>query len=746
MVRIIVLFLIASFGLALCNISTVQLLVLVPWPSDRDGAGWDAGLDLLAGGRVAANEINNVTDLLKDYHIELLVPEYGHEACALVETSQGLINFVQNSINASGQVLAVLGLYCSASAKEISSLAGLKSVQLIHLSAANSPIFDPEISKKIGYAGATLQQDYPHLWRFLTSASVYTDMMIELMTIFSWKNIVVIHHTDNAYFYSGIAHILIKKISDRILFDIDFSALYLNGSLDRIYNEGGRIIFVAATSLDAARLLCGAAERGMLYPDYIWIIVTDHSLSYLENTNQCHASMLHRALHGSILPIFSLEPQDKTMKLVNGDAYSTYESRFYEELDMVAEEYNQTLSGDHQSAGLLYDQVWAFALALNSSIPELNKHNLSVTDIGSLGYSKAKNILEDKLSQLNFKGASGHIRFSNKREVPSTSINIYQVINGQQKLVGNCTVDNSSLVYCNVTLIEMPPSSELHVVTQILELPTAVIVAMHVTTALTVVLITIVMVLFLYNREMAVIKATSWKLSILQFLSCYALCISMILVTLQVQYSCMIYCFIQLFLQVIAINLIVVVSFVRVYRVHQIFHNKTLRALDWQYSDRFLTFLAVMFSLIPVMILVPWYSISGTKGLIFSSAHKIEFNGISRHYSVVQQYCTIGTIQPSVIFPLLIIMYLHLFMTANIVFALRTRKSYTNFKDTKKLILLVLTMWVLHIIFSVILFIFVQQLLDADWNSFSHYIYSLSNVFACIFIFYIPKLWWLCCK
>ena len=34
---------------------------------------------------------NNTTDTLKDYHIELLVPEYGHEACGLRETNQGII-------------------------------------------------------------------------------------------------------------------------------------------------------------------------------------------------------------------------------------------------------------------------------------------------------------------------------------------------------------------------------------------------------------------------------------------------------------------------------------------------------------------------------------------------------------------------------------------------------------------------------------------------------------------------------
>ena len=119
-------------------------------------------------------------------------------ACGLREISQGLVNFVQHSIYPPGQVLAVLRLYCSTSTKEISLLAGHESVQLIQLSAANSPIFDPEINEM--FHGIAHQSDYPHLWRFLTSATVYANMMMELMNMYSWNdNIVVIHRSDGNF-------------------------------------------------------------------------------------------------------------------------------------------------------------------------------------------------------------------------------------------------------------------------------------------------------------------------------------------------------------------------------------------------------------------------------------------------------------------------------------------------------------------------------------------------------------------
>ena len=718
------LFFIVSFRLTLGN--SVQLVVLVPSNGD------DAGLDLLTGGRVAVNEINNMTSLLKDYHIELLAPEYGHEACALRETSQGLVNFVQHSMHPPGQVLAVLGLYCSTSTKEISLLAGHKSVQLVQLSACSSSISDRE-----AFHSATL-----HLWKFQASISTYACVMIELMTIFSWNDAVIIH-TDlgNGHFPT-----LVDKMSDGILLQIDLSnQLLLNKSLDSIYNKGGRIIFMAASLLDSAKILCRAAERGMLYPDYMWI-VTDHLLPYLEDTNQCDTSLLHLALNGSLLSHFSLEPQDKTVTLVNGDTYSTYESNYYKELDVVAEEYNQTLSGDHQYAGLLYDQVWAFALALNNSLPELSRRNLSVSDIGSLGYSKAKEILEKELSQLDFRGASGRIRFNNKREV-YTPIDIYQVINGQQKSVGNCRVDNSSVTYCNITLTETPPSSELDVITKILKLPMGVIIIMHIVTTITVVLITTIMVLFLYNRKRPEIKATGWKLSILQFLACYLLCLSMTFTTLQAQYSYIAFCYIKSSLNINAIHLILVTSFVRVYRVYQIFHNKRLKEYGWKLSNFFLVFLTITLSMIPNVLLVLWFSLSSVHNFTYSSQAEIDFDGTTRYYLVLKEHCFVGvdSDQVNTVFTSLLGIYLNVFIIANIVFAFQTRKSYMNFKDTKKLILFIFMTWILNLILLSVKPMVVPQLINIHVasNSLIDYVYALCFALLCIVILYLPKLWWI---
>ena len=708
-------------GICACGLATstpVKLLVLVAWPSDRsrDDA---AGLDLLTGGRVAVNEINNQTALLKDYHIELLVPEYGHEACDVAETSQGLVNFVQHSIYPPGQVLAVLGLYCSTSTKEISSLASHESVQLIQLSAANSLMLHP-----VGYP--------QHLWNFL-SMNVYANMMVNLMDQFTWNEISIIYSHHN-YFYGEI--ILDMLTSDNILFSFSAERRFHNSTLNQIREGGGRIIFVAADSTETSALLCRAAERGMLYPDYMWI-VADHSLPYLENANQCDTSLLHLALNGSLLSHFSLEPQDKTVTLVNGDTYSTYESNYYKELDIVAEEYNQTLSGDHQYAGLLYDQVWGFALALNSSLPELSRHNLSVSDIGSLGYSKAKEILEKELSYLDYRGASGHIRFSKKQEV-STTIDMYQIINGKQKSVGNCTVaiENSSNLYCIITLTETPPSIEFDKV--YFRLSQTSVIALTVFTVLLVFVITVVLVLFLYYRNRPEIKATSLKLSILQFVACYILCIEMYVRVAKGMNHHIVYCYVLPVLTFNGINIFLVTLFLKILRVYRIFHNKSLKRLNWKYSNCFLIFCSIVLSVLPNVLFVFWYWFDPK---ILQENSQFTTDSSTRYIQVALQ-CTSAKNEYLNILVLVPYIYISFFAFGNVLLATWNTKIYSNFKDTKKVNLVVAVLFIATVSVSVILAFLPISFELAIYYYIANFVYSYIVIILCLIIF-VSKLSWM---
>ena len=117
-------------------------------------------LTVLSGHRIARDEINNRTDLLFGYHIELIVDTI--EGCSSLEAGLGLSNLLKYTLNPPCHpVVAVAGLGCSSHTSVLSPVAGGDGFDLIQLSSANSPIFETQNNR------------FPHLWQFLGSAIAY---------------------------------------------------------------------------------------------------------------------------------------------------------------------------------------------------------------------------------------------------------------------------------------------------------------------------------------------------------------------------------------------------------------------------------------------------------------------------------------------------------------------------------------------------------------------------------------------
>ena len=94
----------------------LRVLVLVPFPDSNGTNEWDRSLELLPAARVAVREINNKTDLLVGYEMQLI--ERSHDACGVSihsifeEVSNLIGNALQTTVNDTNAI-AVLGLACS---------------------------------------------------------------------------------------------------------------------------------------------------------------------------------------------------------------------------------------------------------------------------------------------------------------------------------------------------------------------------------------------------------------------------------------------------------------------------------------------------------------------------------------------------------------------------------------------------------------------------------------------------------
>lgn len=698
--------------------TSINLLVLVPWPDNRISAGWDAGHDLLVGARVARNEINNRTDLLSDYEINLIIA--GHEACALAGADMGIINLVKNGISLDTKIAAVLGLYCSSSTKLLSPLANNKAVDLIQLSASNSPIFRQN------------NNNYPHLWRFLQSASVYAQMMVDLMGLFDWKRAGVIYNAENAFNF-GIANSFIEIMHNSPNKELLFNSVlfgtrnnaFFEQAITTIKDRGARVIFVSTSAEQVAKLLCMAALEKLSWPNYVWVIA-DYRVSDIPGSTFCSDEVLQEVLNGTITSYFSIIPNNRNDSIVSGGTYNDYFQKYYKELKIVAQKYdNTTEDGEYEYSALLYDQVWAFSLALNNSLSLLEAKNLSIANYG-FGQREITDILESQLKELDFQGATGKIKFNEYKEV-STNIQIYRNQNDQE-IVGFYESGTPFLVN-----ISDPPSDEIERVTILL--PQYLSIVVYTLSSLLALLVTINLILMFYLRGHHEIRATSPFLSFLIFAGCYMECLAAILFT--AQYSIMLsetvfslLCNFEVWFGLLGMCLILTTNVLKLARIFRIFNHFGKTGRFWSNISLSLCVLGVC------AILCAWFLTWRFADPLVYTSKLFHHTEVVPVYTEVSIYCSCTHYWAWVTISYTLIMFL---VFGLVFFAIQTRKiNKRNFRDTKKIVAFV---FLLTVSLAVLLTTS-QVLLLVEEYAYSNFTFSLtflSVCFICQVSLFVPK-------
>ena len=716
--------------------TVIDLLVLVPWPDSRNYSGRDGGLGLLSGGRIAAKEINNRTDLLAGYKINII--EGGHEACGLTVQSLGLVNLVHYSINSNSNVCAILGLYCSTSTESLSLLAGRDEIEFLQLSSANSPIFNDRIDR------------FPHLWKFLQSAGTYADMMIHLMEEHDWNRIGIISSEGNTY-YEGIVNILINKVNEN-----NKTILY-HGELVRLESEierqiitgltegQARIVFIAAETVQIVSFLCSAYQNDMIYPNYLWII-PDESLDSLFSQSTCGASIL-KTLEGSVLSKINLIPKNKTAITIETSniSYNEYIEKYDRELEQVKMDYSDLVlkTGTEINrlpgySALLYDQVWAFSLALNNALPELIAKNVSF----KLGESTFTHTIEKYLRNLSFQGASGLVKFNEFREL-STPIDVYQVINNDSVKVGDRINFDTSNHKVGLTFSSELDDELRHIYPVFHK---AITTTMAFCTLLLLILATAVLFAMMVYRNEHEIKAVSPMLSLLMYFGCYMLIFAMVLLTISgsLQLSDNIaegFCHSLLILRMNGVTLILVTLFMKLKRVYRIFHNRRLRRLGWQYENWAMMLQVILIAAFPNVIYIIVTVIPPESTILTSISTESTLGSVT----VINEYNThcYGTfehgINKNLIFRMILLMFNFSLGIMNMYLASRlTGVPSTDFKNTKLVNILIVLIWTTLIVTLVlVMFFFVNE--ATLYVSVIEFTHLFLTVLYCELLLFVPS-------
>lgn len=581
----------------------IDLLVLIPWPSTNGTSKgqpiYHGCLELLPGARVAVQEINSRPDILPTGY-KLRLVEAGHGSCLLSVQTQGLVNIVRytlNKVNGS-TIAAIIGLYCSTSTVPLGDFASIPQISLLQLSAANSPVFNQKPTER-----------YRHLWRFLQSAHVYSDLVLHMMDEYDWQRIAVVSTEGNAY-YGGIADALIEDLSSsrhnhkKMIYYgqlIGMERIFEELVLNELASENARIVFISAGAAQIASFLCLAYDKSMVYPNYLWILA-DMTLHKLLPLSTC-GDNLTKSLEGSVMSMFNIQPENMNSKLESsGITYNDFVQKYNKELVKVREDYRDILHSQvtvnrSTNAAFLYDQVWAFALALNKAVPELETYN--VTALAQLHRSVLTNILEKSLNKTSFKGATGNIAFNELREV-KTPIDVYQVRDGKMQVTASrVTHFNGS---CNLTFSNML-DDDVHRRPKVFSVWICVVLSIGVVCIF--IFVTFIMACLIKNRHLREVKATSLKLSILIFGACYFLMLTMIAciildsVQLSPSGAGAIICYFNDIIKCNCYTLVFITLYLKLRRIYTIFNNCKLKELGHCYDNWAIIAQATIFTITP---------------------------------------------------------------------------------------------------------------------------------------------------
>ena len=566
-------------------------------------------------------------------------------------------------------------------------------------------------------------------------------MSISLMERFEWRRVAVISDLETL-FHSHIA----TTLADRIQNDNDKELVYQGGlvKLTSIFEDQvltdlrqthARIVFITASGPQIANILCKAAESGMLYPNYLWIIA-DFTLDVLLNANRCDNRTLLLAIEGSIMSYFSLEPEDVNQVMINAsnETYATYLNKYYKELDKVKVDYNDdSLEGDPEYSSLAYDQVWAFSLAVDKAI---RSDNISIEDYG-FGKPQITDVIENHLRNITFQGASGDIKFSENREV-STPIDLFQIRSGNEILVGKRIIFDKAVEWANVNITFSDKLDDETPVFYQLVHP-AITSLMVIGVVVLFIMITIILILMCYYRERPEIKASSLNVSLLVFFASYLFVLGLIIHILlsSVELSTILYsilCNSQIVIVGNAYFLLFLTIFVKLQRISQIFHNRRMKYLGWRYSNCALIIKVIVGISIANFLLALALTQPLTRGIYDDFVTLDSITVIYRYH-----FCETPT-TVSVIFFAILYVYGLIIVALNIYLASKLRHiNQKQFKNTKAVNILIVLALVLDTCGQISNSILKAGDANVNYLLVIRYCVTICTGILCQMILFLPK-------
>ena len=400
----------------------LHILVMAPWSNYLyNDAAWNIGPALIPAARLAADQINQRSDLLQGYTLRLLERESG---CKL--TSKTLINFVEAEFyNSNGKgVVGMVGPGCSESVTVTAHQINQSVLDFMQVSIS----FSPDINGR----------EYINSFRTVPPASVYVDAYASLMEAADWKKVGVVYDNQNGA-YRGVFSEMQRRIDSTLIYPVELSARLDHRHAFRKADENNiRILFVLTGLHRAQWILCeksNYANFQLIFMDLVQEDLLNLEIFPTSEAFPCNSEELDMALNNTIFITNHYRRKDaKSNNTFAGTSYHMYENLYHLYLDKYLKEKHLEKENLPSSSvryfNAYYDAIWALAIALNNSGTKFNLTDLSYHHTDKQRRIEIGNHVRNNLQKdIHFEGMSGIIHFDKtSRAIPNLGVVLNQTI------------------------------------------------------------------------------------------------------------------------------------------------------------------------------------------------------------------------------------------------------------------------------------------------------------------------------
>ena len=668
--KCLILFLIVSISYTTTTIATsnsivdkssLQIIVVLSTSNGQEESSnksvlnyWKQAEKILPAAELAANEVNNDSDILNDYVIKLL-PIFVPDS----DLNRGVVEFVKELLSASRNVVGVIGVFENRFANVILPLAGHAGIDVIQL-------VDPTA---VNLDNSRL---YPHTFTMHPSLAMHVRAASLMFQKLNWIRVGLVFSSvryDSLYLRAAESFLSFINLIDVninvVLIDIEQNDA-INSTITKL-QQSGVLAFLTLLPRQATAELIYAAQQQRL--EYAWVLVDIGECNCTSNDTLYKYTNLNASVQlAQLVLIIRQTPCEPNCT-------------FCDKLVTT----NESVVDENPYSSVLYDSVRALSLALNTSLETLEERNLSLDNYRS-GRNNITRVVEEKLNNLEFPGMkrSISIRTYAYRHTEKHLLEILQVQSGSDHRVGYFDSQTKNLTL-NVT-ITIPGLGPMITYTYNI-FPAALTIFLLILVGILLLLTTSILLGFIYYRNEPEVKSSSFRLSLCMFFGCYLMVFSVFCHFLSSGHAViandlrLLVCNIEQYLFSVGFDLLMTTLLAKLIRVWRIFtlHGKTSKF----WSDHYVLLFIGLVVLLKIVLLVIWtvadiYELQDVEVLVSS-------DGINSHYMVLQQCDS----EYYVAWLLIVYGYSIALGIAVIIVSMKTRKiKQENFKDTKKVSIL----------------------------------------------------------